>query len=369
MNAERPRHRRCGERDRHAQRPRRRPRRRRRAPTELPGCDSHHGQQAHGCRRDHGPPLPGRRDGGVGSVVSVDLLHRAGQLVFDLDARVADVLQTPAYVPLQAAAQQAPDAGRRVRRQHRVRGIAAEHLREGLGRRRPGERRLSGQQLVEHDAEGPDVGLAARHLAAGLLGAHVGGGAHHRVRFGDGGRVVRSGLDRLGEAEVQHLHAAVRRHLDVGGLQIAVDDALVVRGLQRLGDLERKRQRFGDGQRASEQTVGERLALHQLQHQHARVLPRLHAVDGGDVGVVQRGENLRLALQPGQPLRVLGEIAGQCLDGDVAVERGIAGAPHFAHPAPAQQRHDLVVPDPRAGLEARARDAVPRRHRPILWQG
>ena len=54
------------------------------------------------------------------------------------------------------------------------------------------------------------------------------------------------GSDRLGEAEVEHLHRAVGADLDVGGLEIAMDDALLVRGVERVGDLARDRQRLGE---------------------------------------------------------------------------------------------------------------------------
>ena len=78
---------------------------------------------------------------------------------------------------------------------------------------------------------------------------------------------------QLGESEVQHLHDAVGRDLDVGGLQVAVDDALLVRGFERGGNLPRDGQRLGDGNRPARDPLGERLALDELQHQraHARV--------------------------------------------------------------------------------------------------
>jgi hypothetical protein len=50
-------------------------------------------------------------------------------------------------------------------------------------------------------------------------------------------------IGHLREAEVQHLHHAAGRHLDVGRLEVAVDHALVVRGL------EGRRHLTGDGQR------------------------------------------------------------------------------------------------------------------------
>ena len=36
------------------------------------------------------------------------------------------------------------------------------------------------------------------------------------------------------------------RDLDVGGLEVAMDDALLVRGFERVGDLPRDRQRVGE---------------------------------------------------------------------------------------------------------------------------
>lgn len=41
----------------------------------------------------------------------------------------------------------------------------------------------------------------------------------------------------LRESEVQHLHRAVVLHLDVGGLQIAMDEAVLVCRVERVGDL------------------------------------------------------------------------------------------------------------------------------------
>jgi hypothetical protein len=52
---------------------------------------------------------------------------------------------------------------------------------------------------------------------------------------------------KLREADVEHLHVAVGPHLDVRGLEVAAeDDALLVRGLERLGDLVGNRKRLGN---------------------------------------------------------------------------------------------------------------------------
>ena len=64
-----------------------------------------------------------------------------------------------------------------------------------------------------------------------------------------------------------------------------------------VGDLERDAHRLFEGQRAALQPLGERLALDQLQHQVGRAVDQLEAVDRGDVRVVERGQQSRLALE------------------------------------------------------------------------
>ena len=49
---------------------------------------------------------------------------------------------------------------------------------------------------------------------------------------------------RFGQPEVEDFHYAVGPDLDVRGFEIAVDDPLLVRGLQGMGDLFGNRQRL-----------------------------------------------------------------------------------------------------------------------------
>ena len=107
-----------------------------------------------------------------------------------------------------------------------------------------------------------------------LLGTHIGGGAedHADARVIAGVVIVgdivgarrharRGGLHRFRQTEVEHLHRAIGPHLDVRGLEIAVDDPLLVRRFERLGDLLRDRQRLVDGDRSLRDAIGERRAL------------------------------------------------------------------------------------------------------------
>jgi hypothetical protein len=84
---------------------------------------------------------------------------------------------------------------------------------------------------------------------------------------------------------------AVRAYLDVGRLQIAMDDLLLVRGFERVGDLARRCDGFVEWQRAARDAIGERGSRDIFENECAR---SFEPVYGGDVRVVQRREYLRL---------------------------------------------------------------------------
>ena len=73
--------------------------------------------------------------------------------------------------------------------------------------------------------------------------------------------------DRLRQTKVQNLDRAIRPDLDIRGLQIPMDDALLVRSLECLGNLQCDGDDFVEGQRASRDPIGERLSFDQFQHE------------------------------------------------------------------------------------------------------
>ena len=73
------------------------------------------------------------------------------------------------------------DPARRRRQRRRHDPLRADRL-EHLGDRRPLERPLADEQLVEHDAERPHLRLRIAGCAVGLLGCHVHRRAHERAR-------------------------------------------------------------------------------------------------------------------------------------------------------------------------------------------
>ena len=83
-----------------------------------------------------------------------------------------------------------------------------------------------------------------------------------------------------------------------------MDDALLVRGLERRGDLPRDGSASSSGSGPRAIARGEVLALDQLHDEGARAAGLLEPVDLRDVRVVERGERLRLALEARQALGI-----------------------------------------------------------------
>ena len=69
----------------------------------------------------------------------------------------------------------------------------------------------------------------------------------------------------------------------------------------------------------------------------------LERVDRGDVGVVERGEQVGLALEASEPLGISRHLGRQHLDRHVAIQVGVGGAIHLAHAPRAERGSDAVI--------------------------
>ncbi len=98
--------------------------------------------------------------------------------------RLADVAQPNARVLLQAAAEQASHVSRKPGGELRPVGLALDDPRQDVRQRLALDDAPTRQALVEHAAEGPDVGTAVDRLAPRLLRRHVGGGAQDHAGHG-----------------------------------------------------------------------------------------------------------------------------------------------------------------------------------------
>ena len=139
----------------------------------------------------------------------------------------------------------------------------------------------------------------------------------------------------------------------VVGFEIAVDDAVAVGEARGLEDLDRDvdRAQLVDRRLAPDQLL-ERATREVLHRDVVGVVVGAAVVDADDVRVLEAGGCLRLAPEPLDEARVLGEPAVEELQRDVAAELLVLRQEHVGHAARAEPRDDLVTPvDQRAGGE------------------
>ena len=139
----------------------------------------------------------------------------------------------------------------------------------------------------------------------------------------------------LRQSEIQNLGVSALGDEDVGGLDVAVDDALRMRGVERVGDLDAQIEHRFDLQRLARDAVPQRLPLQKLHRDEGLPSDLVNFVDRADVRVVQSGRSLGLALEAAERLRVVGDFVGKKLQGDVATELEVLGLVHHTHPAAA----------------------------------
>ena len=122
-------------------------------------------------------------------------------------------------------------------------------------------------------------------------------GADGAATAGDGASV-----GQLRQAEVEHLDVIAVGDEQVGRLDVAVDDAAAVRGVERLGDLDREVEHPRGRQRSFFDQLLDGPPFEQLHHDERLPVVLAELVDRADVRVLQGGGEPRLALEARQPL-------------------------------------------------------------------
>ncbi len=197
----------------------------------LPRTERDAGDDHERDRNQHGRPAPG-------------LIARARELAVrsvEVGLERARICIPGLGILGETASHNRLDLGRHVRADAaQRRRLVAQDGRDEPKVRVGGERPASRQHLVEHRAEREDVRPRGYGSPFGLLGRHVGRRAHDeawtRVEAGHGVLGL-TALDELRQAEVEDLGAAVAGYQDVGWLDVAMDDAASVRGIERRGNL------------------------------------------------------------------------------------------------------------------------------------
>ncbi len=221
------------------------------------------------------------------------------------------------------------------------------------------EGRMARQQFIEQHPQRVDVAARVNVQCAPprLFGAHVGGGADELL---EGGKncLVRQTLacGGFGDSEINdfgHGGAVVLRHQNVGGFEVAVDDALVVGVLNGLANRNEQLQALAGGKLLLVAVVGDLDPAHQF---HDKIGPPALGGAGiedlGDIGVVHQRQRLALGLEASHHLPGVHAQLDD-LEGDTAAD-GFLLLGHIDHPAAAFANflEQLVVADAIAGFAA-----------------
>ncbi len=135
-----------------------------------------------------------------------------------------------------------------------------------------------------------------------------------------------------------------------------MDDAALVRGRERGGDLRRDVDRLVDGETPRREARAERLAGHELHRDVVRVLGGADLVDDRYVRMAERGSGARFLDEPQDPRALQGDFLGEDLERDGAVEVDVAREEDLSHAARSESGLDLIAAEARSRLHLHTLD-------------
>ncbi len=193
--------------------------------------------------------------------------------------------------------------------------------------------------LISDDTQGEEIGEGAGRLHLKLLGRHVKEGSL------EGGFGMAASL--AGNAEIDNLDGVVIHHEDVGGFDIAVDEALLVGGVEAVGGLRDDFEDAGDAKAGAavldEAVEGD--AGQQGHHEKGFLAPFLvelaDVINIDDIGVDHGGEDGPLLIKELEGCGIVDIEDG--LESDFALHEGVEGAIDDAHAAAAEDFAELIA--------------------------
>jgi hypothetical protein len=226
------------------------------------------------------------------------------------------------------------------------RRILLQDQSRGLGQRSVLQliRRAVGQQLEEDHPQGVHVRPPVDRGGVGghLLRAHVVGRAQELACPGQAGPGQQVGVGGSGHAEVKHLRLSGLLHEDIGGLEVAMDDALIVGVLHRVAHPRHQAHAGGQVEAVAVGVLVQGQAADELhREERLTVVGEAGLVDLRNAGVVQPGQDLRLvgeALEEGGG----GEAGAYDLEGDRAARAILFRLVDGSHAPLAEQAQNAV---------------------------
>src|SRR5580693_1257973 len=144
------------------------------------------------------------------------------------------------------------------------------------------------------------------------------------------------------------------RYEDVGWLDIAVDDAFPMSGIQRIGNLDGQPQLDIGFDRFSRDAMLKGYAFKKLHDDEGASILLTDVIDGADVRVIERGCSAGFAAKPFKNLTVPGQVLGKKLERNKAAQARVLRPVNHTHSTAAKLLHNAVVRESRVNHVATA---------------
>ena len=296
----------------------------------------------HQCRYRHRQPAPPVRRRRVPRVDR----HRTGRQVGEVDAQIARRLVAFPGIFLQRAQDDPLQSFADLRIRHARRHWLLFKNRGNQTRSHSiSERMLAGAHLIQHDPRRPQVRAFVWRVPFDLLRPHVRQRPRVRISFGQRSCLGHLGFgsQHVGQPEIEDLEPAIRRDLQVAGLQVAMNYPFFVRGFEAGGELLAQLKNLHLRQGTARQLGVKRHAGDILGDEviNSVVLPEIEC--HCDVRIGDPGKAQRFAAK--LPLRRFGQqhLLGENLERHIAIQSLIARAKDHAHAARANLLDDAVM--------------------------
>lgn len=205
-----------------------------------------------------------------------------------------------------------------------------------------------GEDFKYTDAEGVDIGLCGSFAAEEDLGCDVIGGADVSAFEGEP-----SAARDKGEAKVDQFDLTVAGDEDVGGFEIAVQDAFAVGVCKSIKGLSKDRDGGLGAESLATPKHGVDVASVDELHHHKQAISFVEEiVQGDEVGVIQSSHRTGFLDEALAKTGITFEIRRERFDGDGLTGEDVGGLKDLSHAAFAYLfLEDVVLSDAMAGFE------------------
>ncbi len=135
------------------------------------------------------------------------------------------------------------------------------------------------------------------------------------------------------QSEVKNLGVPALGDEDVCRLDVAVHNALGMSCVQRIGNLDGETDQHIGLYRNPSDAMLQRQAVEKLHGDECLAVLLADVIKSADVGMIQRGGGLGLALKAGERLRVAGQVFGKEFQRDETMQPGVLPLIDHAHTA------------------------------------